>query len=361
MCDFLCNKLISAKGGNIMKSKNLGKWLLTILYSLLILVFLSSICVAAEPNYVISYNSPPEWANWKSVLAAFTKATGLRAPHDNKNSGQTLSQLLAEKDNPQADVAYYGVTYGINAGEKGVVQGYKPNHWEEIPDGLKDPNGLWFTIHSGTVAFQVNKEALGDIPVPRSWKDLLNPIYKGKIGFLDPTSAFVGYAVCTAANAALGGSLDNWDPGIEFLKALKNNEPNTPKQTAYARVVMGEIPIMLGYDFNGYRMKHRDNVNVEVVIPKEGSLVMPYVMSMVAGAKRPNNAQKFLDFVLSDEGQALWGKAFVRPIRPKAMDKETEKLFLPASEYARTKAVDYKKMAEVMSIFKDRYINEVLK
>ena len=55
------------------------------------------------------------------MLEAIDKEIDVQMPHDNKNSGQTLSQLLAERDNPVADVAYYGVTTGIKAGNEGVA------------------------------------------------------------------------------------------------------------------------------------------------------------------------------------------------------------------------------------------------
>ena len=96
-----------------------------------------------------------------SQLKAIEQNIGITLPHDNKNSGQTLSQLIAEKSNPVADVAYYGVSFGIKAKEADVVAAYKPAHWEDIPEGLKDPEGYWFTIHSGTIGFFVNKDALG--------------------------------------------------------------------------------------------------------------------------------------------------------------------------------------------------------
>ena len=307
----------------------------------------------------ICYNCPPQWADWASQLKSIKKNLGYSIPHDNKNSGQTLSQLLAEKSSPVADVAYYGVSFGIQAGEKGVVTPYKPKHFNEIPEGLKDPDGKWFTIHSGTLGLFVNKDALGGKPVPSSWKDLLKPMYKGMVGYLDPSSAFVGYAGAVAVNRAMGGTLDNFDPGINFFKELANNKPIVPKQTSYARVLSGEIPILFDYDFNAYRAKYKDKANVAFVIPTEGTVIVPYVMSLVKNGPNPNKGKKILDFIMSDTGQKVWANAYLRPIRASAMSKEAASKFLPSSEYARSKPVNYSKMASVQNGFKERYLNEV--
>jgi putative spermidine/putrescine transport system substrate-binding protein len=319
--------------------------------------FLTTNVMAAEN--AICYNCPPQWADWATQLKEIKKNLDIDMPHDNKNSGQTLSQLLAEKDSPVADVAYYGVSFGISAKEKGVTEAYKPKNWDDIPAGLKDPDGHWFTIHSGTIGFFVNKSALNGKPVPKSWNDLLNPMYKGMVGYLDPSSAFVGYASAVAVNNALGGSLDDFTPGINYFKKLAKNEPIVPKQTSYARVLSGEIPILLDYDFNAYRAQYKDNANTEFIIPKEGTIIVPYVMSLVKNGPKPENGKKVLDFILSDKGQKVWANAYLRPVRASAMSKEAAEKFLPASEYERSKPVDYAKMATVQETFKQRYLNEV--
>jgi putative spermidine/putrescine transport system substrate-binding protein len=307
----------------------------------------------------ICYNCPPQWADWAAQLKAIKRDIGLDIPHDNKNSGQTLSQLIAEKASPVADVAYYGVSFGIQAGEIGVVDTFKPEGWDEIPAGLKDLDGHWFTIHSGTLGLFVNKDALEGAPVPTSWADLLKPEYEGKVGYLDPSSAFVGYAGAVAVNRAMGGSLENFDPGIEYFKALAKNNPIVPKQTSYARVLSGEIPILFDYDFNAYRGKYKDAANVEFVIPAEGTVVVPYVMSLVKNSPKPENGKKILNYVLSDSGQSLWANAYLRPVRASAMSSEAQSKFLPASEYERSQPVDYAKMAQVQKGFAERYLNEV--
>src|SRR4051794_13433718 len=313
----------------------------------------------AVAQTAICYNCPPEWADWASQLKSIKEKTGVTIPPDNKNSGQSLAQLVAEKASPVADVTYLGVTFGIQAKKEGVVQAYKPAHWADIPEGLKDPEGYWFTIHSGTLGFMVNVDALGGKPVPKSWKDLLKPEYKGMVGYLDPPSAFVGYVGAVAVNQALGGSLDDFKPALDWFKALQKNQPIVPKQTSYARVLSGEIPILLDYDFNAYRAKYKDKANIAFVIPAEGTVVVPYVMSLTANAPHPTEAKKVLDHLLSDEGQAIWANAYLRPVRANAMSKEAESKFLPAAEYARAKTVDYAKMAESQKAFTERYLKEV--
>lgn len=313
----------------------------------------------AQAADAICYNCPPQWADWGTQLKVIKEELGYSIPFDNKNSGQTLSQLLAEQNNPVADVAYYGVSFGITAAEKGVTEAYKPANWDQIPEGLKDPDGEWFTIHSGTIGLFVNVDALDGKPVPTSWQDLLDPTYKGMIGYLDPSSAFVGYAGAVAINGALGGDLDNFEPGLDYFAKLKQNNPIVPKQTAYSRVLSGEIPIMLDYDFNAYRAKYKDGANIQFVIPEEGSVVVPYVMSLVKNSPNPDKGRKILDFVLSDKGQSVWANAFLRPVRPDAMPEAVKAKFLPASEYARAKPVDYKKMAEVQGDFQKRYLDQM--
>lgn len=313
---------------------------------------------AAMAQTAICYNCPPEWADWGTHLRAIKEKTGVTVPPDNKNSGQSLAQMTAEKASPVADVTYLGVTFAIQAQKDGLVAAYKPVAWSEIPDGLKDPQGHWFTIHSGTLGFMVNVDALKGKPVPQSWADLLKSDYKGLVGYLDPASAFVGYVGAVAVNQARGGSMDNFTPAIDYFKALQKNEPIVPKQTSYARMLSGEIAILLDYDFNAYRAKYKDKANVQFVIPTEGTVVVPYVMSLVANAPHADNARKVLDFVLSDEGQALWANAYLRPVRTSAISREAQSRFLPASEYARAKPVDYGRMAAAQKAFSDRYLKE---
>lgn len=179
----------------------------------------------------------------------------------------------------------------------------------------------------------VNTAALGNVPVPTSWNDLLKPEYDGLVGHLDPSSAFVGYAGATAINLAMGGDIDNYEPALKFFAELKENHPIVPKQTSYARVLSGEIPIFIDYDFNSYRAKYDDQAPIEFVIPTEGTISVPYVMSKVKNSPNPENADTVLNHTLSEAGQKVWAEAYLRPIRPEVMSQEAQKSF--AEEYLK--------------------------
>jgi len=314
---------------------------------------------SAQAADVICYNCPPEWADWASMLKAIKADLHYDIPHDNKNSGQALAQILAEKNNPVGDIGYFGVTFGMKAKAQDALGPYKPVNWDQVPAGLKDPDGYWTTIHSGTLGLFVNKDALGGKPVPACWKDLLKPDYKGMVGYLDPSSAAVGYVGAVAVNLALGGSSKNFDPAINYFKELHKNDPIVPKQTSYARVVSGEMPILFDYDFNAYRAKYSEKGNFEFVIPCEGSVVFPYVVGLVKNAPDKDKAKKVIDYLLSDKGQAIWTNAYLHPARNVPLPDEVSKKFLPASEYARAKSVDWGALSAVQKGFVDRYLAEV--
>ena len=325
----------------------------------LALTALGTLGAAHAQQRAICYNCPPEWADWGSQLKAINNRLGIQVPPDNKNSGQSIAALIAEKANPVADVVYLGGIAADPAKDAGVLTPYKPKGWEQIPADLKDPNGHWFTIHSGTLGLFINTAALGGKPVPQSWADLLKPEYKGMVGYLDPTSAAVGQLGVMAVNLALGGTYENLDPAIKFFKELAKNQPIVPKQTSYARVISGEIPILIDYDFNAYRGQYTDKAPARFVIPKEGTLVFPYVMGLVKGGPNADNGRKVLDFVLSPESQTQWGNAYLRPVFAQYLSPEAKARFLPDSEYARAKPVDLKKLAAAQVRIVERYKNEV--
>jgi putative spermidine/putrescine transport system substrate-binding protein len=314
----------------------------------------------AQSAKAVCYNCPPEWADWGGMLRSIGQKLSIVVPPDNKNSGQALAALIAEKAKPVADVVYLGGQVGPQAKTSDVIEAYKPQRWSDIPSTLKDADGYWCAIHSGTLGFFINTAALKGRSVPRSWKDLLKPEYKGLVGYLNPSSAAVGQVAVIAVNLALGGSYDNLDPGINFFKQLQTNTPIVPTQTAYARVLSGEIPILIDYDFNAYRAQYGDKAPTQFVIPQEGTQQLPYVMGLVKNGPNPEQGKRILDYVLSDEGQRHWANAYLRPIFASAMSADVKSKFLPDLDYQRAKTIDVIRLSTVSRTIADRYQKEVV-
>jgi len=307
---------------------------------------------AEEGGIVVQYDCIPNYANWGAVTALYEERTGVRVPPDMKGSSAAMAALEAERQNPQADCAYYSGAIGYEAARRGLHQPYQPAGWERIPDGLKDPDGLWWTVHTATIALIVNTAALGDVPVPRSFEELLGPEYEGLVAYDDPTWGGTAYTFVYGLNELLGGSAEDFDPGLDFLARLDANVHSYPRESIYNDVLRGEIPIWINADGNGYKMRHVDGGPVAVVIPAEGSFSMPLVMGMAAGAPHPEAAKRYLDWLLTEPAQAEFARAYFRPVVEGTMPPEVAANFLPAEDYERVRNLDLGAMASASETLK---------
>jgi len=294
---------------------------------------------------VIQYDCIPNYANWGAVTALYEETTGVRVPPDMKGSSAAMAALEAERANPQADCAYYSGAIGFEAAQRGLHQPYRPAGWEQVPEGLKDPDGLWFTVHTATIALIVNTSALGDAPMPRSWSDLLEPEYAGLVAYDDPTWGGTAFTFVYGINELMGGGPENFEPGLAFLEKLDANVHSYPRESIYNDVLRGEIPIWINADGNGYKMRHVDGAPVAVAIPEEGSFSMPLVMGMVTDAPRPEAVKRYLDWLLTPPAQAEFARAYFRPVIPGTTPAEVARNFLPESDYERVRNLSLAEMA----------------
>jgi len=313
---------------------------------------------AADQKVVIQYDCIPNYANWGGVTAAYEKETGVKVPPDMKGSSAAMAALEAEKENPQADCAYYSGGIGYQAALKGLHDSYKPKGWEKIPNGLKDPEGKWWTVHTAHLAFIVNTAALKGKPVPQSFEDLLNPTYKGMVVYDNPTILGTGFTFVYCVNQILGGGPDR-QAGFAYLKKLDANILNYAKENVYNDVLRGEIPIWINADGNGLKMKYVDKGPIEVVIPKEGTATMALVMGLVKGAPHAEEAKKYLDWTLGENAQKIMAESFFMPVMKIKLSEDLAKKFLPASAYSKSVVPSLKDMAGNADSIKQRWIREI--
>lgn len=317
---------------------------------------------AAKEGMVVSFDTGPTWANWAAQFAAFKKRyPSVEITYNDLGSAATVVALDKARNRPQADTAYYFAASAIDAVAKDVVAPFKPVNFDKLPEVFRDPEGKWFTIHSLTIAFMVNKKLVKE--TPKSWADLLKPEYKNSVVYLDPRSTGVGQVLSFAANFANGGDMDNLAPGADYFGRLHKggNVLRVVGTTPYAQFVKGEIPIWISYENDGLKAKHVDGMGdaVEVVIPAEASVAAPYGISLVKNGPNPNAGKLWLNFIMSETGQGIFAQGFVRPSVPGVALPASVADKLPAAPQVRpldVKAAAAKK-AEVDALWAKAALN----
>jgi putative spermidine/putrescine transport system substrate-binding protein len=264
---------------------------------------------------------PNDWANYGEIKKAFFPKYSLQISDliPDGSSGDEIAAIKANAGNtgPQnPDVIDVGFIWGQQSKDAGLLQPYKVATWDTIPDALKDKDGFYWGDYYGTMSFEVNTDAVKNIP--QDWSDLLKPEYKGMIGLGgDPTSASQAVHAVWAAALANGGSLDDPMPGLKFFKQLAEAGNLNGAVVQAGLVAKGEIPIALRWDFNA--LANRDNsakiAKIEVVYPKSGSIAGVYLQAINAYAPHPMASRLWQEYLYSDEGQLMWLKGYAKPVR----------------------------------------------
>jgi putative spermidine/putrescine transport system substrate-binding protein len=213
-----------------------------------------------------------------------------------------------------------GLAFGPDAKDEGLLQPYMVSTWDSIPDDAKDAEGYWYGDYYGVLAFEVNADAVAN--VPQDWADLLNPEYNGQIALAgDPRVSAQAISAVFAAGLANGGSLD--DPegaaqaGLEFWAEVAAAGNLVPVIAESGTVASGETPISIRWTYNGLanRDANAEIAAIEVVVPASGRYAGVYVQGISAFAPQPNAAKLWMEFLYSDEGQNLWLDGYCHPIR----------------------------------------------
>ncbi|HVO41947.1 MAG TPA: ABC transporter substrate-binding protein, partial [Aggregatilineales bacterium] len=243
---------------------------------------------------------------------------------DLNQQGTSGDEIAAVKANagstgPQnPDVLDVGFTYGVSSKAANLLQPYKVATWDTIPDSMKDADGYYWGDYYGTMSFEVNTDVVKTIP--QDWSDLLNPEYKNMIGMAgSPASASQAQMSVWAAALAMGGSLDDVQPGLQFFKKLAQAGNINGATVQAGLVAKGEIPIGLRWDFNALssrdQAKADNTATIQVIYPKSGSIAGVYLQAINAYAPHPMASRLWEEFLYSDEGQLLWLKGYTKPAR----------------------------------------------
>lgn len=227
------------------------------------------------------------------------------------STGIVTAKLLAEKENPQADVVWgLAGTSLLILKDEGMLQSYKPKGYEKLSKKFRDnsANPQWVGLDAWMAGLCVNtiEAKKHNLPMPTSWEDLTKPVYKGHVIMPNPNSSGTGFLDVSSWLQLFGE-----DKGWEFMDGLHENiarythSGSKPCKLAAA----GETAIGISFAFRGAKEKKK-GAPVEVVFPKEGLGWDVEAAAIVKGTKKLDAAKKLMDFAVSMDAMKMYNVGY---------------------------------------------------
>ena len=227
------------------------------------------------------------------------------------STGVVTARLLAEKDNPRADVIWgLGASSIALFDSMGMLQPYTPKGVDQIKPVFRSPaNPVTWTGMDAWLAVMCYNTVEGgkkNIPKPASWADLANPAYKDSIVMPHPASSGTGYQAVYAWLQLMGEK-----GGWEFMDKLHNNiAVYTHSGSApCVQAAKGERVIGIGFDMRGAKEKTA-GAPIDIILAKEGAPWDMEATAIVKGTKNLAAAQQLADFAISKGAYELYGKYY---------------------------------------------------
>lgn len=226
-----------------------------------------------------------------------------------ESTGTITAKLLAEKDNPNADLVWGTAASSMMVlDNQGMLEPYSPEGVERILDKFKSDKEVptWVGIDAWETAIVVNTveaEKLG-LPEIKSYDDLLKPEFKGHIVMSNPNSSGTGFLTVSALLQLNGKETKK---GWEYLDKLNENvsqyvhSGSKPAKMAAA----GETPVGISFGYAGISQQLK-GAPVEVIFPEEGSGWDLEANALMKKDEIKPAAKTFLDWAISDDAMKLY-------------------------------------------------------
>lgn len=277
-----------------------------------------------------------------SLIPAFEESTGISVQLEQAGTGELFTKLRGESSDPVADVMFGGsfATYEEN---KDLFDEYVAKDDSKLNDEYQNKEGYKTSYTLDGSVIIVNKDLTEGIEI-NGYKDLLNEKLKGKIATADPTSSSSAFSHLTNMLVANGGydSDEAWD----YVKRLFDNidgKMQSSSSSVYKTVVDGEMAVGLSYEDPVAQLIKDGADNIELIYMDKGVIFLPAGSGIIKGCDHPNNAKRFMDFLVSKEAQDILGTQTTnRPIRS---DAEIGEYMKPYDDI-KTLTEDYKYVKE---------------
>jgi iron(III) transport system substrate-binding protein len=264
--------------------------------------------VASAQGTLAMYCSSPDTAWCQGMATGFEKATGVKVTVTQKATGELFAQIKAEARNPKGDVWWAGPGDAfLQAAEEGLLESYKSANLDQLHDwARREAEASRYRVagvYGGILALGYNTEVLErrKLPVPKCWRDLTNPVYKGEIMLSNPNSSGTAYMMVASLVQVMGE-----DEAFRYMKALNANV------NQYARSGIGPMTaVTRGETGIGSTVLHgvinevMRGFPVKAILPCEGVGYEVGSMAILKGARNLDNAKKFFDWALTAEAQSI--------------------------------------------------------
>lgn len=244
------------------------------------------------------------------------------------STGIIAARVLAEKDNPKADVLFaMAVTSMTGFAKMGMFEPYSPKGIEKLNplflDGKTPAEWVGHYGWASAMCFNTIEAGKGKMPRPASWADLTNPVYRGKITMPNPASSGTGYLM-VAAWIQMLGEAKAW----EFMDKLHENvgvyshSGSKPCEQAAS----GEYVIGLSFPFRAIRLKEQ-GAPIDIILAQEGTGWEMQTGAIMKGTKNLADAKTFMDWSLTEEAMKAYGSRYEVTAAPVELQRSK---FFPA-------------------------------
>lgn len=260
----------------------------------------------AQGKTLVAATFPGTWneADRNIIAPAFKKATGASVTQSIVLGTDQVARLTAAKGNkPPFDVAFFDTPQVLDAVKDGLIVEYpaakSPNFSGLIPK-FQDKWGPKITMQVIGIGYNPKKITTP----PKSWEDLWNPKYKGRVG-LTALNSQLGIAFLAELNRIKGGSETDLEPAFKALRELLPNVGAIGANLgAFATLWQQEQIDIAPYNFNFVQTLKAKDVPVEFAVPETGAAGWETSLHLVANAQESDLAVKYIDLHLDPAIQA---------------------------------------------------------
>jgi iron(III) transport system substrate-binding protein len=256
----------------------------------------------------------------RPAAQAFEKKYGVKVSYVRANSNEVALRVMneAKAGKMQADV-FDGTGAAASLKKEGVVAKFVPENAGRFPKQYVDSQGFWVATNLYVLTPGYNTELIPKGTQPKTFQDLLDPKYKGKIAWNSTPSSSAGPGFVGLVLESMGE-----EKGMAYLRELAKQQPAglaVAARQVLDQVIAGEYAIALNI-FNNHAVISAAKGAPVDWIPMDPALGVLSVISVTKDAPHPNAGKLFLEFLMSEEGQKLYRDAEYLPVDPDVPPKD---------------------------------------